>query len=50
MQTTVHDAAGVLTALEQAPADLRRYLLERSAAGAGVSSLTVFVSALRKLQ
>lgn len=32
------------------PPELRRYLLERSAACAGVSSLTVFVSALRKLQ
>ena len=32
------------------PPDLRRYLLERASEGAGASSLTVFVSALRKLQ
>lgn len=32
------------------PPDLRRYLLERASEGADVSSLTVFMSALRKLQ
>ncbi len=32
------------------PPALRRYLLERAEGGAGASSLTVFVSALRKLQ
>ena len=43
-------AAQQVSGLCPPPPDLRRYLLERSAAGAGVSSLTVFVSALRKLQ
>ena len=43
-------AAQQVSGLCPAPSDLRIYLLERSASGAGVSSLTVFVSALRKLQ
>lgn len=43
-------AAQQLSGLCPAPPDLRRYLLERASAGAGVSALTVFVSALRKLQ
>ena len=43
-------AAQQVAGLCPAPPDLRTYLLERSASGAGVSALTVFVSALRKLQ
>ena len=43
-------AAQQLSGLCPPPPELRRYLLERAASGAGVSSLTVFVSALRKLQ
>ena len=43
-------AARQVSGLCPAAPDLRRYLLERAAGGAGVSSLTVFVSALRKLQ
>ena len=43
-------AAQQVSGLCPAPPELRRYLLERASEGAGVSSLTVFVSALRKLQ
>ncbi|MDE0077355.1 MAG: site-specific integrase [Caldilineaceae bacterium] len=43
-------AAQQVSGLCPSPAALRRYLLERASEGAGVSSLTVFVSALRKLQ
>ena len=43
-------AAQHVSGLCPPPPKLRRYLLERAAEGAGVSSLTVFVSALRKLQ
>ena len=43
-------AAQQVAGLCPPPPELRRYLLERAASGAGVSSLTVFVSALRKLQ
>ena len=43
-------AAQQVSGLCPSPPDLRSYLLERASEGAGVSSLTVFVSALRKLQ
>ena len=43
-------AAQQLSGLCPPPPDLRRYLLERASEGAGASALTVFVSALRKLQ
>ena len=43
-------AAQEVSGLCPPPPDLRRYLLERASEGAGASALTVFVSALRKLQ
>ena len=43
-------AAQQVSGLCPSPVNLRSYLLKRAASGAGVSTLTVFVCALRKLQ